>query len=322
MKDTIITLTRRWTQNVEGELQTKFTGRLNIEDKPLDAGEIINRCQDATVLCPTVSDVIDGYLIARLPESVRLIANYGVGVEHIDVVAASERGIIVSNTPDVVVDDTADLAVGLILAASRRFSEADAFLREGLWENFSLGFMLGSSVHGKVLGIIGMGDIGTAVARRVRGFNMKILYHNRHRNQAAEEELGATYCEELETLLRQADIITLHCPLTPETKHIINEKTLQMMKSTAILVNTARGPVVDQTALVSALENGVITAAGLDVYENEPVIPEALSRLKNTILIPHLGTATHEARDAMGFRVIENIVSYLKFGEVKDPVKL
>lgn len=321
MKDAIVTLTRRWTPNVEQALKNKFTVRFNQEDKILEPEEILERCEDAIVLCPTVSDVIDEYLIDRLPVSVRLIACIGVGVERIDIEAANARDIVISNTPGVVVDDTADLAFGLIIAASRRFSEGDALLRRGQWQKFSLTFMLGSSVHGKTLGIVGMGDIGTAVARRAHGFNMRILYHNRHRNPVAERELGAIYCEDLEILLKKADIVSLHCPLTDESRHLIDSETLQQMKSTAILINTSRGAVVDEAALIDALKEGVIAAAGLDVYEFEPRIAEELSKLKNTVLIPHLGTATHEARDAMGYRVIDNITSFLKTGKAPYEVR-
>lgn len=321
MKNTIVTLTRRWTPEIEQELDNRFTTRFNHEDRVLGHDEILERCEDACVLCPTISDVIDEDLIQHLPVTVRLIANYGAGVERIDIAAANARDIIVSNTPDAVVDDTADLAFGLIIAVSRRFCESDGYLREGLWKKFSLDFMLGSSVHGKTLGIVGMGDIGTAVARRASGFNMHLIYYNRHRNLAAENELGAVYCEDLGSLLRQADIVSLHCPLTDETRHLINRDTLQQMKQGAILINTARGPVVEESALTAALKQGVIAAAGLDVYEFEPRVSGELCSLKNTVLIPHLGTATHEARNAMGKRVIDNIISYLKTGRVPDEVR-
>ena len=321
MKNIIVTLTRHWPADIEQAFNEIFTARLNPEDKLLNPDEIIERCEDAMVLCPTVADVIDRYLIDRLPASIRLIANYGAGVERIDVAAANARGILVSNTPGVVVDDTADLTFGLIISASRRFSEGESLLRQGLWDKFSLNFMLGSSVHGKTLAIVGMGDIGTAVARRARGFNMHIIYHNRHRNQAVEDELGAVYCERLETLLRQADIVSLHCPLTPETHHLINTNTLRLMRGKAILINTARGPVVDETALIEALSGGIIAAAGLDVFEYEPRIAAELRNLKNTVLVPHLGTATHEARYAMVQRVIANIVSYIKTGKVINEAK-
>ena len=321
MKNTIVTLTRRWTPVIEQELSDKFTARLNPEDKIFNPDEIVGRCKDALVLCPTVSDVIDDYLIDRLPGSVRLIANYGAGVERISIAAATARGMLVSNTPGVVADDTADLAFGLIIATSRRFSEGEAHLRQGRWDKFSLDFMLGSSVHGKILGIVGMGDIGTAVARRAYAFNMRIIYHNRHRNQVAEGELGAEYCERLEDLLRQADIVSLHCPLTPATRHLINANTLRCMQPTAVLINTARGPIVDEAALAAALRDGVIAAAGLDVYEYEPRVAVELRKLKNTILLPHLGTATHEARYVMGQRVIANIVAFLETGKVLNEVK-
>lgn len=322
MKNTIITLTRRWTPEVERELASKFSPRFNPDDRILDPDEIVDRCNDAVVLCPTVSDVVDKYLIDRLPVTVRLIASFGVGVERIDVGAANARGIMVSNTPGAVVDDTADLAFGLIIAASRRFCEGDSLLREGHWDKFSLTFMLGSSVHGKTLGIVGMGDIGTAVARRALGFNMRIIYHNRHRNPAAEQELGAVYCDRLGELLGQSDIVSLHCPLTDETRHLINNISLRQMKRSAILINTARGAVVEEAALVSALREGIIAAAGLDVFEFEPRVSSELRNMKNTVLIPHLGTATHEARNVMGRRVINNIISYLNDGVVPDEVKI
>lgn len=321
MKNTIVVLTRRWPPGIERELRNKVTLRLNTEDRVLPSDEILERCKGAAILCPTISDVIDKPLIDRLPDSIRLIASYGVGVEHIDIAAANARGVMVSNTPGAVVDDTADLAFGLIIAASRRFSEGDACVRQGLWGRFSLDFMLGSSVHGKTLGIVGMGDIGTAVARRARGFNMHIIYHNRHRNVTAENELGTVYCDHLEKLLEQADIVSLHCPLTEATRHLINRETLSKMKESAILINTARGAVVDEAALVEALQVGTIAAAGLDVFEFEPGVSANLCRLKNTVLMPHLGTATHEARCAMGHRVIDNIVTFLRTGSVVDEVK-
>jgi len=321
MKSTIVTLTRRWTPVIEQELSDKFTTRLNPEDKIFNPDEIISRCKDALVLCPTVSDVIDDYLIDRLPGSVRLIANYGAGVERISIAAATVRGILVSNTPGVVADDTAELAFGLIIATSRRFSEGEARLRLGEWDKFSLDFMLGRSVHGKILGIVGMGDIGTAVARRAAAFNMRIIYHNRHRNQAAEDALEIEYCDRLETLLTRSDIVSLHCPLTPATHHLINADTLRCMQPHAVLINTARGPIVDEAALCAALHDGVIAAAGLDVYEYEPRVAVELRKLKNTILLPHLGTATHEARYAMGQRVIANIAAFLDTGKVLNEVK-
>ena len=320
MKDTIIVLTRRWTSALEDEMQRQFNVRLNHEDAILSREQIVARCESATILSPTVSDVIDDKLIASLPDSIRLIACYGVGVERIDVEAAKRRNILVSNTPGAVVDDTADLAFGLIIATCRRFAEGDAYLRRGRWKKFALDFMLGTSIHGKTLGIIGMGDIGTAVVRRARGFNMPVLYHNRHRNEVAEKELGVQFCENLEDLLEQADIVSVHCPLTETTRHLINQDALRHMKSSAVLINTARGPVVDELALIDALQNGIIAGAGLDVYENEPDVSEELIQIENTVLVPHLGTATVEARNSMGYRVIKNITSFLESGYVPDEV--
>ncbi len=250
MKDTVVTLTRHWTPDVEAELQRRFAVRLNIEDDILTADQVIERCQGALVFSPTISDLIDDELIRQLPDSVRLIACFGAGVERVDIGAAHARGILVSNTPAAVTEETADLTFGLIIAACRRFAEGQDFVRKRDWDGFSINFMLGTRVHGQTLGIIGMGNIGTAVARRAMGFGMHILYHNRRRNPSVEQETGAGYCPDLDTLLAESDIVTLHCPLNENTRFLIDEPELASMKSTAVLVNTARGPVVRESALV------------------------------------------------------------------------
>lgn len=320
MKNTVVTLTRHWTPAAETELERLFTVRLNREDTPLSAGEMIERCQGADVFCPTISDFIHRDVVFALPESVRLIACFGAGIERIDAAAAAERGILVSNTPAAVTEETADLAFGLIIGACRRFSEGQDFVRERDWHGFGINFMLGRRVHSQTLGIVGLGNIGLAVARRAIGFGMRLLYHGRNRRPEAEAETGAEYRESLEDLLAESDIVTLHCPLSDETRHLIAAPQLEAMKSTAVLVNTSRGPVIEEAALIDALRERRIAAAGLDVYEFEPEVPEALCKLDNVFLLPHLGSATQEARDAMGFRVIENIASFLQSGGVLDPV--
>lgn len=322
MKETVVTLTRQWTPAVEADLEKLFTTRFNPEDTILAPEKIIERCQGADILCPTVSDIIDKDLIDRLPKSIRLIACIGVGIENIDLKAAHDRNIIVSNTPGTVVEDTADLTFGLIIATARRFSEADKLLRSNGWKKFALNFMLGHRIHGRTLGIVGMGKIGAAVARRASGFNMNVIYHSRKRKPGVEKKLDLQYVEHLDTLLADSDFVSLHCALTPETRHLINQHSFKVMKSSAILINASRGPVVDETALVTALKENQIAAAGLDVYEFEPKFSKALANLKNTVLLPHLGTASIEARNDMGFQVIDNIRAFLQIGRVNDQVRI
>lgn len=287
---------------------------------PLAADEIIARCAGADVLCPTFSDSVPGALITRLPQTVRLIASYGVGTNHIDLEAARARGITVTNTPDVVTIDTADLAMGLIIAAQRRFVEGDRLARSGRWPGPTLDNLLGRRVTGRTLGIVGLGRIGRAVARRARAFEMPLIYHGRHRNAAAEYELGARFCPTLAELLETADVVTLHCPYDRTTHHLIDAAALCAMKADAVLINTARGPLVDERALVEALAAGEIAGAGLDVYEFEPALARGLGDLPNVVLLPHVGTATGEAREAMGHRVITNIDAFMASGHAPDAV--
>ena len=318
-KPTVV-LTRQWTPAVEQALAERFEMRDNPRDVLLSQEEMLARCEGARYFCPTSSDDISADFLAALPGSVKLIASYGAGVNHIDLDAARAHNVPVTNTPGVVTEDTADLTFGLIIAASRRFAEGNALAKSGTWAGFGVNFMLGARVWGRTLGIVGMGGIGEAVARRAKGFGMTVIYHNRRRKPEAEAETGAVYCRTLEDLLERADIVSLHCPLTDETHHLIDAAALSRMKSAAVLINAARGPIVDERALVRALREGTIAAAGLDVYENEPEIIEGLHDLPNAFLLPHLGTATADARDAMGFRVMENIVSHLETGRAIDEV--
>ncbi|HEX7006503.1 MAG TPA: D-glycerate dehydrogenase [Alphaproteobacteria bacterium] len=316
---TIVVTTRRLPRAVEDELARRYTVRkLDAEFTP-PREAIIEACQGADVLLKTAGDPMPADMVAELPDSIRMVASYGAAVELMDVKALAARGIEVSNTPGAVTDDTADLAFGLIIAACRRFSEADRLVRSGEWKGVTVTGMLGQRVSGRTLGIVGMGRIGSAVARRAQGFGMTILYHNRKPSPEAEA-LKARYCGRLDDLLREADIVVLCCPLTPETHHLIDAAALNTMKRTAVIVNVARGAVIDEAALIQALSNGTIAAAGLDVYEFEPGIERALLDLPNTVLLPHIGTATEDGRVAMGMRAIANIESFLKTGKAQDRV--
>ena len=313
-------VTRSWTATAQKAIAEQFEARLNPTDRILSPTEIIKQCDGATALCPSGFDAIDNNLISKLPESVKLIATISAGTQHIDISAATKRGIQVSNTPGVVAEDTADLTIGLMISVCRRLVDLDGIMRRGNWQGFKVDDPLcGLRVWGKTIGIIGLGGIGKAVARRARAFRMPVLYHNRNRDLAAEKELGARYCPELYDLLSLSDIVSIHCPLTAETHHLIDEEALQAMKPSSVLINAARGGVVDEESLIYALQNGWIAGAGLDVYKNEPDFNSSLM-MENVVLSPHVGTATTEARDDMGFRVIENIEVFLETGTPKDPV--
>ena len=320
MTKPVVVVTRSWTPTAQQAIAERFDAKLNPTDRILTPAEIVEQCEGATALCPSGFDAIDADLISKLPESVKLIATISAGTQHIDISAATKRGIQVSNTPGVVAEDTADLTIGLMIAVCRRLVDLDDVVRSGNWQGFKVNDPLcGLRVWGKTVGIIGLGGIGKAVARRVRAFQMPVLYHNRNRDLAAEKELGARYCPELYELLSLSDIVSIHCPLTADTHHIIDDEALRAMKPTSVLINAARGDVIDEEALIRALQNGEISGAGLDVYKNEPKINCSLM-MKNVVLSPHVGTATMEARDDMGFRVIENIEVFLETGTPKDLV--
>ena len=320
MTKPVVVVTRSWTPTAQQAIAERFDAKLNPTDRILTPAEIVEQCEGATALCPSGFDAIDADLISKLPESVKLIATISAGTQHIDISAATKRGIQVSNTPGVVAEDTADLTIGLMISVCRRLVDLDDVVRSGNWQGFKVNDPLcGLRVWGKTVGIIGLGGIGKAVARRVRAFQMPVLYHNRNRDLAAEKELGARYCPELYELLSLSDIVSIHCPLTAETHHIIDDEALRAMKPTSVLINAARGGVIDEEALIRALQNGEISGAGLDVYNNEPEVNSSLM-MKNVVLSPHVGTATTEARDDMGFRVIENIEVFLETGTPKDPV--
>ena len=308
----VVVATRKLPRDVETRMMELFEARLNADDRPMTADTIAAVADGADVLVPTVTDRIDADLIGRLPDSVELIANFGVGVNHIDLDAASARKIVVTNTPGVLTDDTADMAVCLLLAAPRRLAEGERLIRSGKWEGWSPTSMIGHRISGKRLGIIGMGRIGQAVARRVKGFGMTAHYHNRRRLHAEiEAELEATYWEDLDQMLAHMDFISINCPHTRETHHLLNEDRLKILKKNTFIVNTARGEIIDEAALARMLADGAIAGAGLDVYEREPEIEPGLLELDNVVLAPHLGSATREGRIAMGEKVIVNIKCFV-----------
>ena len=285
-----------------------FDVTLSADDRPLTRAELVAAMQDSDVLVPTVTDKIDGAMIAEAGDRIGLIASFGAGTDHLDLAAARARKIIVTNTPGVFTDDTADMTMALILSVPRRFAEGVRLVRRGEWGGWAPSAMLGHRIGGKVLGIVGMGRIGQAVAHRARAFGLEIAYHNRHRLPAAlENMLGARYVENLDTLVAEADVLTLHCPATPDTHDLLDARRIALMKPTAYIVNTARGELIEEDALIAALEAGKLGGAGLDVYRAEPAVDARLLALPGVITLPHLGSATIEGREASGERVIANI---------------
>jgi lactate dehydrogenase-like 2-hydroxyacid dehydrogenase len=275
----------------------------------------------AQVVCSTVLNTLDADFIARLPDTIKLISNIGVGYDNIDLAAASAAGIAVTNTP-VVTEDTADLTFLLILAATRQLTANEAFLRAGQWTEAQPLGTLGKTVHGSKLGIIGFGEIGQAVARRAKAFSMDILYHGPRPKPDADSALGATYFDKLEDMLAEADIVSINCPLTDDTHHIMNAESIAAMKSDAVLVNTGRGPLVDEEALVKALRTGHLFAAGLDVFEREPEVHSGLLELENVTLAPHIGSATSQCRAAMVGCALQNVTAYFEARELLTQVNL
>lgn len=303
-----VAVTRKLLPQIEARMNELFDCRFNAEDRPLSADEIAALMQDADVLVPTVTDRIDVALIERAPPSLRLFANFGAGVNHIDLAAAKAKGILVTNTPGVFTEDTADLTMALILNVPRRLGEGHRLMRSGEWQGWTPTGMLGHRIGGKTLGIIGFGRIGEAVAARARAFGMNILYNKRHRLPASvEEELGIAFEPDLDRLVARADIVTLHCPLTAETNRIMNRQRIGLMKRDGYLINSSRGELVDDDALIEALQRGRIAGAGLDVYNHEPAIDPRFLSIPNAVLLPHLGSATYEGREASGEKVIANI---------------
>lgn len=306
-----VILTRRLPDAVETRMRELFDAELNLTDRPMDAAALKDAVARADVLVPTITDVIDADLIASAGEQLKMIANFGAGVNHIDVEAAVGRGLIVTNTPGVLTEDTADLAMSLILAVSRRIVEGAQVVADGRFEGWTPTWMCGRKLWGKRLGIVGMGRIGQALARRARAFGMQVHYHNRKPVPAmVAEELGATWWDDLDQMLARMDVVSLNCPATKETHHLLNAERLARLQPHALVINTARGELIDEGALAEAIRGRVLGGAGLDVFEHEPAVHPALLGLSNVVLLPHLGSATIEARQDMGEKVIANIMTF------------
>ena len=313
-KKPIVIVTRRLPDLVETRMRELFDARLNVDDKPMSRADLIAALNSADVLVPTVTDRIDARMIAEAGPQLRLIANFGNGVDNIDLDAARAKGLIVTNTPGVLTEDTADFTMSLILAVPRRLSEGAQFLRDARnhWPGWSPTWMLGHRIWGKRLGIIGMGRIGQAVARRARAFGLQIHYHNRRRvAEAVEQEIEATYWDSLDQMIARMDIVSVNCPHTPATYHLLSARRLKLLKPSAYIVNTSRGEVIDENELARLLEAGAIAGAGLDVFENEPAINPKLLASPRVVATPHMGSATLEGRHDMGDKVIINIKAFL-----------
>lgn len=314
-----VALTRRFPDAVEERAARDYTARHNLQDRPLASADLVAHAVGVEGILASAGDRLDAGTINALPDSVRIIATFSVGTDHIDLVAARARGIIVTNTPDVLTDATADIALLLMLAAARRASEGDRMVRAGEWVGWTPTQMLGTHLGEKRLGILGMGRIGQAVARRARAFGMTIHYNNRNR-LAPELEEGAVYHADPEDLLSVSDVLSLHFPATPETCHWLDARRIELLPPRAILVNTARGSVVDDEAVIAALTSGRLAAAGLDVFENEPRLHPGYRDVVNAMLLPHLGSATVETRNAMGFRALDNLDDWFAGRPPRDRV--
>jgi glyoxylate reductase len=307
----LVIVTRKLPEPIEARMMELFETRLNADDVPMNRAQLGAAIAAAEILVPTVTDRIDSAVLAQAGPNLRLIANYGNGVDNIDVEAAYKRGITVTNTPGVLTEDTADMTMALILAVARRVVEGERLARSGEWAGWSPTSMLGYRIWGKRLGIVGMGRIGTALARRARGFGLAVHYHNRRRvDEASESELEATYWESLDQMLARVDIVSVNCPHTPATFHLLSARRLALLQRHAIVVNTSRGEVIDETALTRMLRERLIAGAGLDVFEHEPAINPRLLQLDNVVLLPHMGSATYEGRLDMGEKVIINIKTF------------
>ena len=306
-----VVVTRRLPDVVETRLKELFDVQLRESDQPMTRQQLVEALQNTDVLVPTVTDTIDAGLIGQAGERLRLIANFGAGVDHIDVDTARSRGILVSNTPGVVTDDTADMVMALMLGVTRRIQEGLSVMQDGSWQGWAPTAFLGGRLGGKRLGILGMGRIGQAVARRAQAFGMQIHYHNRRRlRPETEEALDATYWESLDQMVARMDMISVNCPHTPSTFHLLNARRLKLMKPTAVIVNTSRGEVIDENALTRMLKAGELAGAGLDVYEHGHRGNPDLRNMTNVVMLPHMGSATQEGRLEMGEKVIINVKTF------------
>lgn len=304
-------VTRRLPDAVEARMGELFDVRLSSADEKLSRDQLIDAMREADVIVPCVTDKIDAEMLDAAGGRLKLIANYGAGVDHIDVVGAHKRGVLVSNTPGVMTEDTADMAIGLILAVTRRMPEGLKFMQSGAWEGWAPTAFMGQRIGGKALGILGMGRIGRALGRRATAFGMSVHYHNRTRlHPSTEKDYSAQWWDSLDQMLANVDVLSINCPHTPATFHLINERRLKLMKPTAVIVNTSRGEVIDENALTRALRREEIAGAGLDVFEHGSQVNPRLRELPNVVLLPHMGSATVEGRIEMGEKVLLNIYAF------------
>ena len=313
----VVLVTRKLPQAVEARLSRDYRARLNAEDRVYASDELVALAQGADAIMPCHTEKLSARVINDLPDSIRAITSFSVGFDHIDLAAARARGIIVTNTPEVLSDATAEIAMLLLLGAARRAHEGEQMIRTDNWSDWSATYKLGLQVTGKRLGILGMGRVGQIMARRARGFDMEIHYYNRRRLDA-DKEAGAIYHASVEELLPHCDFLSIHCPATPETHHLLNAERISLLPEAAVVVNTARGAVVDDDALIAALKSGRLFSAGLDVFNNEPDIDPRYRLLENTFLLPHIGSASRETRDAMGFRALDNLDAIFAGREPRD----
>ena len=310
-KKPLVVVTRKLPDVIETRMMELFETRLNLDDHPMTKAELVEAVKTADVLVPTITDRIDAAILSQAGPNLKLIANFGTGVDHIDLATARQRSITVTNTPGVLTEDTADMTMALILSVPRRLAEGERLMRSANWTGWSPTFMLGHRIWGKRLGIIGMGRIGQAVAKRAKAFGMSIHYHNRKRvHPDIEQELEATWWESLDQMLARMDVVTIHSPHTPATFHLLSARRLKLMQPHSYLINTSRGEIVDENALTRMLQRGEIAGAGLDVFEHEPAVNPKLLELDNVVLLPHLGSATLEGRVDMGEKVIINIKTF------------
>lgn len=312
-------VTRKLPNAVHKRLERGYIAHLNTEDRLYSADEIIDRAQGADAILPCHTEHLNADLVERLPDTIKIVANFSVGVDHCDLNALASKGIVVTNTPDVLSDATAETAMLLMLGAARRAGEGERMMRDGTWISWSPAFMVGAAITGKTLGIVGMGRVGQTLAKRARGFDMNVVYYNRSR-LSPELEQGATFCKSLDDLLPKCDVLSLNCPSTPETKGFFDTTRMKQLPEGAIIINTARGALVDEAALIQCLKSGHIAAAGLDVFVTEPGGNPELAKLPNTFLLPHIGSANRETRDAMGFRALDNLDAFFAGREPGDRV--
>jgi len=315
----VVLVTRKLPPKVEDRLRHDYEARLNPDDRLYSKDELIAQAQGAQAILPCHTEHFSADVFQQLPAEVKIIANFSVGFDHVDVEAARKKGVVVTNTPDVLSDATAELTMMLMIGAARRASEGEKLVREGRWKDWSPAFMVGTQVTGKRLGILGMGRVGQVVAKRARGFDMKIHYHD-VRRLPPEQEASAIFHETAEDLLPHCDFLSIHCNVTPATRGLMDARRFSLLPDGAIFVNAARGAIVDDEALIEALKSGKLRAAGIDAYNNEPKVDQRLVALPNTFLMPHIGSATSETRDAMGFRALDNLDAYFAGREPRDRI--